>query len=144
MAEYSGCAGKEQGRCLECNKVCTSCADVCPNRANVVVQVDGFYGKVSQIIHVDGMCNECGNCAVFCPYDGAPYKDKLTVFWSEEDFEDSTNAGFLLVGENTFKVRYFNTTVTATFDANGVTKELPSGIADILWTTYTKHNYIFN
>ena len=25
--------------------------------------------RMRQIIHVDGMCNECGNCATFCPYD---------------------------------------------------------------------------
>jgi putative selenate reductase len=42
------------------------------------------------------MCNECGNCGVFCPHDGNPYKDKVTVFWSEEDFKDSTNKGFVV------------------------------------------------
>ena len=37
----------------------------CPNRANVVVKLpDGR----AQILHVDRMCNECGNCLVFCPY----------------------------------------------------------------------------
>lgn len=40
------------------------------------------------------MCNECGNCAVFCPYAGRPYKDKFTLFWSEEDFTNSENEGF--------------------------------------------------
>jgi len=48
-----------------------------------------------QIVHVDGMCNECGNCAVFCPYDSAPYRDKLTLFWSREDFDNSANQGWL-------------------------------------------------
>ena len=42
------------------------------------------------------MCNECGNCGIFCPHDGNPYKDKITVFWSEEDFVDSTNKGFFV------------------------------------------------
>ena len=103
-----------------------------------------MFGKRSQIIHVDGMCNECGNCAVFCPYDAAPYKDKLTLYWSEEDFNDSTNAGFLLVGENEFKVRLFDKTSIAKFDANGNTKDIPSGIAALIWATYTKYGYLFN
>lgn len=89
-------------RCLGCPTVCEVCADVCPNRANVVVHVPGM--RQVQIVHVDGMCNECGNCAVFCPYSGRPYRDKFTLFWSEEDFENSTNAGFLVTGDGV-KVR---------------------------------------
>ncbi|MDF8149820.1 hypothetical protein P4740_15475, partial [Listeria monocytogenes] len=64
--------------------------DVCPNRANIVVYVEGK----PQIVHVDRMCNECGNCETFCPYASAPYKDKFTLFNSEADFYDSTNSGF--------------------------------------------------
>ena len=67
-------AKREGDRCLACNTVCQVCADVCPNRANVVIALpDGR----RQILHVDRMCNECGNCAVFCPYDSAPYKEKF-------------------------------------------------------------------
>ena len=51
------------------------------------------------------MCNECGNCAVFCPYNGKPYRDKFTLFRSEEDFADSENEGFLPVGADSVKVR---------------------------------------
>ena len=60
-----------------------------------------------QILHVDGMCNECGNCGVFCPHNGNPYKDKFTIFWSEIDFNNSENKGFLLLDttNNIFKVR---------------------------------------
>ncbi|GHV44051.1 putative selenate reductase subunit YgfK [Spirochaetia bacterium] len=89
-------------RCLSCNTLCEICADVCPNRANVMV--DDASGA-HQIVHIDRMCNECGNCAVFCPHAGKPYKDKFTVFNSEEDFKDSENAGFLLLSADTFKVR---------------------------------------
>ena len=49
------------------------------------------------------MCNECGNCAVFCPWSGRPYKDKLTLFWSAEDMDASENRGFLPV-EGVFDV----------------------------------------
>ena len=76
--------------------MCETCCEVCPNRANVAIRVPGM--RERQIVHVDGMCNECGNCAVFCPYsEGRPYRDKLTLFWSKEDFDDSQNEGFLPV-----------------------------------------------
>jgi len=78
-------------RCLECSTICLLCADVCPNRANVILDVTGK----SQIVHVDFMCNECGNCKSFCPYAGAPYLDKFTLFIYEEDFNSSENNGVL-------------------------------------------------
>ena len=91
-------------RCLGCPTVCEVCTDVCPNRANVAIHVPDKCK--AQIIHVDGMCNECGNCEVFCPYKGGrPYKDKFTLYWSEEDFLDSTNEGFLSLGGTQVKVR---------------------------------------
>jgi len=46
------------------------------------------------------LCNECGNCATFCPYDGKPYKDKLTLFATMEDFKNSTNNGFMVTGSS--------------------------------------------
>ena len=86
----------EGERCLGCNKVCEVCIDVCPNRANVVIKVIRNGKEAFEILHIDGMCNECGNCGVFCPHEGNPYKDKVTLFWSLEDLEDSTNVGFFL------------------------------------------------
>jgi putative selenate reductase len=89
-------------RCLSCNKICDICVDVCPNRANIAVEA----GKLShQILHIDRMCNECGNCATFCPHQGKPYRDKFTIFSCLEDFEDSENPGFLKTGENSFVLR---------------------------------------
>ena len=75
MAE-PGC-GKEGDRCLGCSTVCENCVDVCPNRANISVKVPGM--EKAQVIHVDYMCNECGNCRSFCPYASAPYLDKFTL-----------------------------------------------------------------
>ena len=92
----------ENPRCLSCNTVCENCVDVCPNRANtVVILPDGR----REILHIDRLCNECGNCASFCPYASAPYKDKLTLFMDEEGFCDSTNKGFLFLGGSKVKVR---------------------------------------
>ena len=101
------CTDKERctkTRCLGCAAVCEVCCDVCPNRANVAIEVPGL--DKHQVIHIDGMCNECGNCAVFCPYaEGRPYKDKLTLFWSADDMMDSENDGFLPLPAGTFSVR---------------------------------------
>lgn len=99
-------ASNESERCLTCNKVCENCVDVCPNRANISIKVPGM--EMAQIIHVDYMCNECGNCKTFCPYASAPYKDKFTLFAKEADMADSTNDGFAVVNKETkeCKVRF--------------------------------------
>ncbi len=95
----------ESDRCLSCSTVCERCVDVCPNRANVSVDVPGV--EMAQIIHIDPMCNECGNCGTFCPYDSAPYKDKFTLFANEADMKNSTNEGFAVldVAGARFKLR---------------------------------------
>ena len=98
-----GSPDKEGSRCLVCSAVCENCAQVCPNRANVAVMIPGR--AQSQIVHVDAMCNECGNCAAFCPYESRPYKDKPTLFGSEEDFVDSENQGFLLLDKEGSRVK---------------------------------------
>ncbi len=83
-------------------RVCGNCADVCPNRANVLIEVPEM--ELLQILHIDYMCNECGNCRSFCQYAGAPYKDKFTLFATEEDMEDSTNNGFTVLDAETKEV----------------------------------------
>lgn len=109
----------EGKRCLKCDQICEVCVQVCPNRANVMVQVDGFKTK-HQIVHVDGMCNECGNCGVFCPHAGRPYKDKFTVFWTEFDFKESTNEGFLKKADGTYLFRVGSEVVKYTKGGNNV------------------------
>jgi putative selenate reductase len=98
-APAEGTAAESQ-RCLGCRALCLKCVEVCPNRANTTVRVavklaEGFHDEL-QIVHIDSLCNECGTCATFCPWEGKPYRDKLTVFAAEEDFRDSTNPGFFL------------------------------------------------
>ncbi len=89
-------AATESKRCLGCRALCMKCVEVCPNRANTLVRVKDGFRDEAQIVHIDAFCNECGNCATFCPWEGRPYRDKLTVFATEEDFRDSTNPGFFL------------------------------------------------
>jgi putative selenate reductase len=62
-------------------------------------------GAAHQVVHIDRICNECGNCGVFCPHGGLPYRDKFTVFTNAEDFADSDNPGFVPLGEKKFRVR---------------------------------------
>ena len=124
-------------RCLGCATVCGVCADVCPNRANVVIHVPGKCA--SQIVHVDGMCNECGNCAVFCPYDGRPYRDKFTLFWNDEDFENSTNEGFLMTKDGSVKLRLDGSVCTVAADA---LDEVSKDAAAVIRTLIRDHAYL--
>ena len=103
---------QEFARCMGCDTVCLACVDVCPNRANETVWVDG----APQIVHIDGRCNECGNCATFCPYDSAPYLDKLTWFVDEAALLDSHNPGWTRLADGTLKVRLDGRVFTATQD----------------------------
>jgi len=92
---------QEPVRCLECPTICELCVDVCPNRANISISVDGR----PQIVHIDFMCNECGNCEGFCPYSSAPYLDKFTFYIYHDDFMNSENAGFLPLEDGSIRVR---------------------------------------
>ena len=96
-------AEQERERCLHCGTVCECCVQVCPNRANVAIRVPGK--TMPQILHVDRMCNECGNCLVFCPYDSKPYKEKFTLFATEQEFDGSGNRGFLPLKNRVVKLR---------------------------------------
>jgi putative selenate reductase len=92
--------------CLTCDK----CVPVCPNDANFtyvlpkleipVVRLhaleEGGYHREElaplkleekhQIATYADLCNECGNCDIFCPEDGGPYILKPRFFGSEESF----------------------------------------------------------
>ena len=135
-----GCAdcSKNSG-CLGCATVCEACCDVCPNRANVSIVVPGL--AQHQVVHVDGMCNECGNCAVFCPWSGRPYKDKLTLFWSAEDMGNSENQGFLAQPDGTFLVRVGGK--TAAYDVDDAACGLPEEVRLTIRATRDSYGYLF-
>lgn len=99
LCDDAKCEGE---RCLNCDTVCENCVDVCPNRANVVITLPDMR---REILHIDYMCNECGNCKSFCPYASAPYKDKFTLFKDVVDFDDSENNGFVILDDKTVRVR---------------------------------------
>jgi putative selenate reductase len=114
-------ARREESRCLQCNYICNKCVEVCPNRANIVLSFDrgAGFAESQQILHLDALCNECGNCATFCPWEeGKPYKEKLTVFNLKEDFEGSENPGFYREGE-TLHLRLDGKVQRLTVDSRG-------------------------
>jgi putative selenate reductase len=114
-------AQDEATRCLQCSSFCDKCVEVCPNRANYSVLIDPVTAtmprvslvkgqievvgeddisieQARQIIHVDDLCNECGNCATFCVHQGSPYKEKPRLFLSKHDFEAETDNAFRIEG----------------------------------------------
>jgi len=94
-------AEREATRCLSCGTACLRCVEVCPNRANIALPIPELAGiplkQGLQIIHLDDLCNQCGNCGFFCPYDGNPYEDKPTLFSSTAALEQSGNPGFVFL-----------------------------------------------
>ena len=137
LAEPDG--GKESKRCLGCSTVCENCVDVCPNRANISVKVPGM--AKAQVIHVDYMCNECGNCKVFCPYASAPYLDKFTLFANEKDMADSKNDGFAVLNRDALecKVRFLGNEVVW---KKGEASKVPQGLEKLIEAVCADYSYL--
>jgi putative selenate reductase len=114
-----GFAAREAERCLACDTACLRCVEVCPNRANMVIDTDRLFDQPAQILHIDRLCNECGNCGLFCPWNGEPYSDKPTLFDSKDDLAHSQNAGFAFAGN---KARPF---LVLRAEKGGAVLELP-------------------
>ncbi len=132
----AGCAGCEGSRCLDCNTVCENCADSCPNRANVVVKLaDGRH----EIVHVDKMCNECGNCTQFCPYASEPCHDKFTLFQTAKDMDESENKGVLFLGGDEIRVRLDTDRTLDLSQPN----DLPRDIETLILTLRSKYSYLY-
>ena len=132
-ASQACCEGK---RCLDCNTVCENCADSCPNRANVVIKMaDGRH----EILHIDKMCNECGNCTQFCPYASEPCRDKFTLFQTAEDMADSRNAGVLFLGGDKIRVRLADVQDYDLSQPNA----LPQEIEQLILTIRSKYAYLY-
>ena len=134
MSKDACCEGK---RCLQCHTVCENCVDSCPNRANVaIVMADGSH----QIVHVDKMCNECGNCTQFCPYASEPCHDKFTLFQTAEDMVDSKNAGVLFLGGDMVRMRTFGEPKDYDLSKDN---DLPADLEKLIVTLRDKYSYLF-
>ena len=140
ILKHSKEAKTEEERCLTCNKVCENCVDVCPNRANISIKVPGM--AMNQVIHVDYMCNECGNCKSFCPYASAPYKDKFTLFANEKDMADSENDGFVVLDKEnkTCKVRFVGQITDC--KADDLADKLYDGLKKLICAVIVDYGYL--
>ncbi|MFA5698274.1 MAG: putative selenate reductase subunit YgfK [Sphaerochaeta sp.] len=140
-------ARREADRCMECSYLCNKCVDVCPNRANVPIDMrnSGLFDDPFQILHLDAFCNECGNCETFCPYDGGPYKKKFTLFSRRDDFENSTNSGFLVEG-NEIIIRVNDELYPCELDKDGILVGEEEGLSDevaaIVEEVFASYSYL--
>jgi putative selenate reductase len=132
---------EEQERCLECNHICENCVDVCPNRANVSIHVP--QSAMPAIIHVDYMCNECGNCKSFCPYSSAPYKDKFTLFANEQDFADSTNDGYTVLNHETMEVKVRLGAAENVYVLSDACCNLYDGLKQVILAIEKEYSYLY-
>ncbi len=106
-------AKQEAARCLLCDELCDVCVSVCPNLANQGYWIEPFSVDLQKIIidnsgkeqivfdtkfeitqkrqtyNIADWCNECGNCATFCPTAGKPYLDKPKIHLSQKSFDQS-------------------------------------------------------
>ncbi|MEI6895651.1 MAG: putative selenate reductase subunit YgfK [Colwellia sp.] len=141
-AQQTPFVAQEANRCLECSYVCSKCVDVCPNRANISLPIPGFKDE-NQVLHLDAFCNECGNCAQFCPWDSKPYKDKFTLFSLREDFDSSSNDGFYVAGKNIL-LRSAGDSQVFNINEQGKT-DIPESLADeatMIHYVLSHHSYL--
>jgi putative selenate reductase len=99
--------------CINCDK----CVPACPNDANFTYQTrpqtieyDNFALSPASIRRIPGgvlrvmeahqlanyadVCNECGNCDIFCPEDGGPQFAKPRFFGSLDSYRKATGDAF--------------------------------------------------
>mgnify|MGYP003587562677 CR=1 FL=1 len=165
-------ARAEASRCLQCDEICSVCVSVCPNRANMEFEMapvdykvqkavqdggkvsitdvgEGRVGQTYQVLNIGDGCNECGNCATFCPTSGAPYMDKPKFHLTAKSFEaakfgyrftsndrlefkteDQRGALLLAADGFTYEDDHFKAILNADFSAKHVEfkKDAPSSI----------------
>ena len=137
-------AKQEAKRCMDCTYYCNKCVEVCPNRANVAIDMrfSEYTDDPFQILHLDAFCNECGNCAAFCNHQGRPYKDKFTLFSRQEDFEDSTNSGFFAQADMVL-VRLDGKVTECRIDGDGaLVGDVPPIVKDLIEQVFISYDYL--
>jgi len=84
----------EMWGCVACN----FCVTVCPNDAFFRLPTpegSDMSGRQQYFVLAE-LCNECGNCMVFCPENGDPAQVKPKLYLDRGRFELGTGQGFLL------------------------------------------------
>ena len=138
-------AQNEAARCLQCDELCNVCVAVCPNRANMGFNLEPTTFKIQearpagdgveitdletvrveqhcQVLNIGDYCNECGNCATFCPTRGAPYQDKGKFHLTRESF-DSARVGFHFTAEDRLLFKDDHQQASLRIDSDGYTYE---------------------
>jgi putative selenate reductase len=80
--------------CVACNV----CVTVCPNDAFFRLPTPDGMGVpgAQQYLLLAELCNQCGNCMVFCPEEGDPAAVKPALFLDADRFAEGDRPGFLL------------------------------------------------
>ncbi len=81
--------------CVACN----FCVTVCPNDAFTSIKsLDGMDDRQQYFVFSE-LCNECGNCMVFCPENGDPAQIKPRLYTDAQLFADRADQGqaFLII-----------------------------------------------
>ncbi len=88
----------EMWGCVACN----FCVTVCPNDAffRLPTPEDVVIDGRQQYFVFAELCNECGNCMVFCPEDGDPAQIKPKLYLDPSRFAVATGPAFLLDGHD--------------------------------------------
>ena len=139
-------ARTEARRCMECSYLCLKCVDVCPNRANIGIDLreTGLFDDPFQVLHIDAYCNECGNCASFCPHSGRPYRDKFTLFSLMEDFENSENSGFIAENDEV-TIRLDGKIIHGEINRDGeLEADVPEEIKAIIEEVFLSYSYLLS
>ncbi|MBN2114731.1 MAG: putative selenate reductase subunit YgfK [Acidimicrobiia bacterium] len=121
-------ARAEAARCLDCDRFCSICVGVCPNLAiltyasdPVAVELPALRVEAGRVVAagttpfrveqrlqvavLTDFCNECGNCATFCPTAGKPYRDKPRLYLDRADFEAESDNAFMFLGRGVVEAR---------------------------------------
>lgn len=78
----------------------------------------------------------------FCPYDSAPYKEKLTYFNDRQDYEDSKNDGFYVNNKETGEVTLRLGTMEKVFlVSSGILPQL-GGVEEIIKAFLDDYSYL--
>lgn len=137
-------AGSEEEweRCLECATVCECCVDACPNRANVPITVPTR--PTAQILHLDALCDHCGVCGAYCPYESAPDRDKLTLFETAADFDGSESPGFVVLDFLARKVRLRLEGEVRDLSLKDLDRAIPGPVREMMETVFTDYPYLLD
>ncbi|MBP5787449.1 MAG: hypothetical protein J6Y19_06515, partial [Kiritimatiellae bacterium] len=115
-------AQAEASRCLQCDHFCSVCTSVCPNHAFLTYACAPFEADLASWTVEDGravsetaepfavrqstqtavltdFCNECANCATFCPTAGRPYQDKPRLYASLAEFMVQPDNAYRFIGD---------------------------------------------